>query len=242
MLTAFEHRCFAEAAALETPEALQTALRQFLDGGCFARLLDGPLRHRADLEEVAARSYRHDNGFWKIVLAETDSYKVRAHVWFPREKARFATSNIHNHRWNFSSILLCGGYEQDLFARCGDEVGSIPVRAWTYHPGHEGAAQKVVEQEGARLKRLSRTRYGKGDDVTLGAEELHRVITNDDVLTASVFVNGRANRSITEVYNERSAAVLPDNLERRLTPAELENTTNELRRVLRECKSLGEHG
>ena len=67
------------------------------------------------LTAVARQSYRHCNGFDKIVLAAPSGslLKLVLHVW---PKGDLDTSdNIHNHRWDFSSVVICGALRLELY-------------------------------------------------------------------------------------------------------------------------------
>jgi hypothetical protein len=72
----------------------------------------------ARLTLVASNSYRHRNGFDKIVLAAPGGspLKLVLHVW--PDGGLTTSDNIHDHRWDFSSVVIRGMlrfelYEQD---------------------------------------------------------------------------------------------------------------------------------
>jgi len=230
MLTEAEHGLFARAAEINTPEALRAALCEFVNGGSLRSLIDDRLRDSSQISAVAAASYRHDNGFWKVVLAETESYKLRAHLWLEDEHAAPADPNIHNHCWNFSSVLLRGGYAQEVFAVSDREEDGLPVRHWSYWP--DELAGHLIERGTARLKPVAQTTYRSGDSVRMPADVLHRVLTMAQTTTISVVVNGPGIRAETSVYTPGRLALLPHNVPRRLTPAEVGRAVVELRSAL----------
>src|SRR5438270_8647928 len=92
-----------------------------------SRLLEDP----SALSEVAARSYVHDNGFVKIVLASGNGTggAVRLHVWTDGESGQ---NNIHNHCWPFTSLVLSGELEFEEYELA--ESGGIPVLHYAYLP------------------------------------------------------------------------------------------------------------
>jgi hypothetical protein len=231
MLTEVEHALFARAAEINTPEALRAALSQFVNNGWLRSVIDGRLRDSRQLMDAAGGSYRHDNGFWKIVLVETEWYKLRAHLWLEHQQEP-AQPNIHNHRWHFSSVLLRGGYVQELFAICEAEEDGIPVRSWRYSPSAEGIAGDVEERGAARLKRVAQSTCQAGDCVVLAADELHRVISVKDATTISIVLNGPSVRADTDVYTQGRLTLLPENIERRLTAPELERAVAEVSHAL----------
>lgn len=233
MLTEAEQALFARAGKTNTPEALRSALSEFVNCGSLRRLVEDRLHDSSRIRTIAAASYRHDNGFWKVVLAETDSYKLRAHLWLEGEHLLAAEPNIHNHRWNFSSVLLRGGYVQETF-ELSDRDDGLPVLRWMYTPAPNGLAGDVIEHGTAHVKPVSQTAFRSGDRIAMSADELHRVVTQAQQTTISLVVNGPTIRSDTSVYTQGRLALLPANVLRRLTPAEVERAIGELGRALAE--------
>jgi hypothetical protein len=221
-----DHALLARAARINTPEALQAVLRRFLADGTLGRIAH-ELAAGSQMVKVARDSYRHDNGFWKVVLAETEAYKLRVHLWLNKDRTFTGEPNIHNHRWNFSSMLLRGGYVQEKFAVCSGEEG-ISVHRWRYRPSLDGIAGETIEDGVACLRRISQRDCFAGDGVLLGADELHRVVPIDNAMPISVVAVGPAVRAETDVYTTGRLAVLPGYAERRLTPAEVEMAADAL--------------
>ena len=165
------------------------------------------------------------------MLAETDAYKLRVHLWLNKDQSFAGEPNIHNHRWNFSSMLLRGGYVQEKFAICSGKEG-ISVHRWRYRPAPDGIAGETVEDGAAWLQRISQRSYFAGDGVLLGADELHRVLPIYEAMPISVVAVGPAVREETEVYTAGRLAVLPGYVERRLTPGEVETAAEALIQAL----------
>jgi len=221
MLTEAQGRMFDHAGRSDDPQALGAALADFVEVRALRATLQSVVEDSDAIAAIAKRSYRHDNGFWKIVLKETDAYKLRLHIWrssgIERSEEKNKRANIHNHRWNFSSVILSGCYEQEIFEQTEDIVDSFPVHSYTYEPDHEKSEEHLFERGLARLRLVSRSMYTKSQQVTLSAATLHRVVTCAGVTTASLFVSGDATRSSTTVYNEHQAVILDAALEKRLT-------------------------
>ena len=55
---------------------------------------------------TGAIGYRHPNGFSRIAVCESDrsGARLRLHVWDGLD----AQENIHNHRWDYASLVLTG--------------------------------------------------------------------------------------------------------------------------------------
>jgi predicted metal-dependent enzyme (double-stranded beta helix superfamily) len=60
-------------------------------------------------------SHKHHNGFEKLTLYRSKNcgFTVRLHVWWPGEGREPGT--IHNHRWNFTSVLLVGQMKEIIY-------------------------------------------------------------------------------------------------------------------------------
>jgi hypothetical protein len=56
---------------------------------------------------VAENSSRNPNGFYRLMLLGGTSFKCRAHIW---TDVKFGNEAIHDHKCNFASRILKGGY------------------------------------------------------------------------------------------------------------------------------------
>src|SRR4051794_7248927 len=67
-------------------------------------------------EAIDASGQFHDNGFQKLVLyaSEATELKLVLHFW-PPDDSRTDDDNIHNHRWDFSSVVLMGHLRSEVF-------------------------------------------------------------------------------------------------------------------------------
>jgi hypothetical protein len=68
------------------------------------------------LEAIAFRSYTHPNGFSKLILTPSvyPEGELRLHVW-DNESWAGVDSKIHNHAWDFASMVLCGALENVVY-------------------------------------------------------------------------------------------------------------------------------
>lgn len=163
------------------------------------RLLQEP----AKLSNVTSRSYAHPNGFRKLVVAETDSgATLRVHHW-PVGGAE--GSNIHNHRWAFSSVIVAGRTRSALFTFTDD---GAPVERYRFESGQAGRQYELVAVGRERLTATSIYELGPGSIYTLSAEQLHQVCC--DPGTVSMVLTGPAERDHTDVF--RSARLEPQSL------------------------------
>lgn len=77
-----------------------------------AALCETLLTDDAFAAEVAARSYRHGNGFLKVVLLDR-GFKLRLHLWLPGTPCE---ENIHDHRWSIASAIIAGELNSEIWA------------------------------------------------------------------------------------------------------------------------------
>ena len=92
------------------------------------------LQSLGDLTRIAAASYRHDNGFLKLVLSQQAAVvsEVRLHVWGlvhpdKGERQEIDRGNIHSHSSDFVSLVLSGGLIEETY--CEDNALCAPVSA-----------------------------------------------------------------------------------------------------------------
>ncbi|WP_141581883.1 hypothetical protein [Actinomadura sp. WMMA1423] len=167
-------------------DALHAALAPFATPEAVRDLLCGTLRDEQWLDAVRDASYRHDNGFDKIVLMAGAGYQFRLHVW--REVPREAeVENVHNHRWDFSSVILLGGYRFQEFT---PDPGGCPFHAYGY-VSERGSASYSLEALGQRgLTRSFDAHLRAGTSYTLTSDVLHRVSNPPGRLTMSLVLQG----------------------------------------------------
>lgn len=172
--------------AVESADRLHSALAPFAAPGAVRDLLCAALRDEQWLEAVRAGSYRHPNGFDKIVLYADHEHQLRLHVW--RESARETkVENIHNHRWDFASVIVLGGYRFQEFVP--DPAGR-QLHAYGY-ASERGAAAYSLQPLGQRGLTCSfDARLRAGTSYTLTSEVFHRVSNTPGRLTVSLVLQG----------------------------------------------------
>ena len=79
-----------------------------------SNFLSGLLDVNHDFRKQGA-SHKHHNGFEKLTLYRSKDwgFTVRLHIWWPGEGRQPGT--IHNHRWNFTSVLLAGQMKEIIY-------------------------------------------------------------------------------------------------------------------------------
>lgn len=144
------------------------------------------------LERQAQASYEHAFGFSKLVLLEQPGiFKLRLHLW--PQGAR--ETDLHDHRWDFGSLVLRGGYRFEDYAL-------TPGDAWhrcRYHPTH-GRDHFVLEDLGRGGADCIRAgRVGPGTVYGLAAGTAHRAWAHGAEPTVSLVLQGRDLRPSTTV-------------------------------------------
>lgn len=80
-----------------------------------------PIRLREVVSGNDVTTSGHANGFWKITLRRfSDGSRLRLHVW-----TRALPGNIHNHRWDFSSVVLRGSLTETFFLNSTTSEGDL---------------------------------------------------------------------------------------------------------------------
>ncbi|GAA2824308.1 hypothetical protein [Kribbella solani] len=165
-----------------------------LDAICH-RVLDDPEL----LAEVAARSYRHQNGFDKIILFEDAAGAlIKLDVWWGDNTG---WGEIHNHRFDFSSIVLHGTLRTRHYLRTepGDGEG---VRI----------ARMVVPRQGDQIDSVDggmvlgwEGEQTAGSYYDMDCRLFHQVSGAPDELTVTFVAQGQARRNYSEVVTELTA-------------------------------------
>jgi hypothetical protein len=181
--------------------------------GLLARLLESP----EALEDVAYRSYAHDNGFVKIVLVagRDDGNALRIHVW---PGGVGDSGNIHNHCWDFTSFVLAGQLGFEEFAAADD--GEVSATHYAYAPSVDFEYElrplgpSGLQRTGAGVKRA-------GEVYEMSAQTLHRTWGDDPTTTVTLLAQRSRRREHADVYVTGARGVRRRTCNQPLSPAQL---------------------
>lgn len=156
------------------------------------------------LAAVAGRSYRHVNHFDKIVLIGNDKlkgYRLTLHMWNPPySEDELNEEMIHDHRFNFWSMVLTGTLTSENFSQ--DPAGTA-FREYRYIP--EKRTRNFLDfYEFMGEKKLLTTEPSRkyaGESYYLSAPRIHRVLLPRDSMTCTLVLRGPRQRSYANVYN-----------------------------------------
>ncbi len=134
------------------------------------------LGSRDALDAVAQRSYSHPNGFQKIVLLPScyPSAELRLHIW--NSWIRDEDCKIHNHAWNFSSLVLCGALENVTYeVGEGSALRAYRVEALSSANGWASANYTISDAGNIPASESLRVTMAEGTYYRQRAEVFHRV-------------------------------------------------------------------
>lgn len=145
-----------------------------------ARELEDIVRSRfsemiADLdgvaEEIRNSSYRHPNGFWKIVFPSDDpSYEeLRIHFW---EEHSLGWSDIHDHTSDFISIVSTGVLEEEFW---NDDAGGLRLHEYQCSPKGGDDVVKLTRVGYRTASPSGRIVRAAGSSVRIDRDKFHRV-------------------------------------------------------------------
>jgi hypothetical protein len=189
---------------------------------------------RASLEEltcddrlaadVAARSYWHSNGFAKLVVHVDDvtGSRLRLHVWPQAGRRGAGYQNVHNHRWPFLAVVLCGAVRVQLFEEVDLPAGDAQ-RSFVKYVYDAGAPTLIAPfREVARraLRDLGDAVYEAGEAHSCSTIELHTVTANVPGTTVTLLIQGPVQRRSALVYQHAGRPLLEDTGER-IAPKEV---------------------
>ena len=181
-------------------DALARALAPFAQTGASCGLLSSMLADTRWLDDILRTSYRHPNGFDKIVLLSAPGYQARLHIWRTPDGLHQDVENIHNHRWDFSTLLLLGGYRYREFTLA---EGGEAFHAYCYD-SVRGTPSYSLEPLGHRLLSCCYDAHlGAGSSYTMTTGAFHRVIGDPGRLTATLLVQGRHRATSVLVFAEQ---------------------------------------
>jgi hypothetical protein len=176
-------------------DALTGSLRTLCSSDGVQRMLSALSASPSRMATAARRSYWHSNGFLKIVLLACRDYKLRLHLWDSGTPTR--REDIHNHRWDFASHMLTGGYRYQEFMPTDEGPSYF---GYTYRPAGGTDAFHIQERGRQPLRCTHDALIETGTTYLLRAEVLHRVINRPGQITATLMLQAAARRPVTEIY------------------------------------------
>lgn len=161
------------------------------------------------LDRLAARAAVHHNGFVKLVVVDTDEwgsaplkgFRLVLHVWDPAV-APHSVEEIHNHRWRFASVLLCGALKWEHFHEYDGEDKPIPCLEYEYRSPGRDTGYRLRPRGPVTLARQFVALAGVGARSLMTVSQIHRVEPVADTVSATLFLQFPVERTSTRVFVE----------------------------------------
>lgn len=198
-------------------EALAALLADTATTGWQTALCEALLTDDAFASQVAARSYRHGNGFLKVVLLD-QGFKLRLHLWLPGVSCE---ENIHDHRWSIASTILTGELHSEIWTdAANNEQFDLLADEFRYQAATDGQPAGAVPLRSTPLRLTERSCRKAGSHYSLPPATLHRICSHGRQLVATLMCSGPAIAGHTRLIAGREG-LLPEVAARRLSVAEL---------------------
>lgn len=194
--TAYSTDCLTLARAVieDNPENGPLRLRDLLR--VVTHTLTIVAKESALAREVAARSYFHANGYFKVVLFElTDGRKLRLNYW-PEARAATRQEHCHNHRWGYASTVLAGDFVHETFRQT---PSGLAFDHYVYTPRGERDSFDLHSAGGAFLSQTAASVLMPGDRYVLEFDVIHRFYPRTN-RACSLFLQGYPIRDTTDVF------------------------------------------
>lgn len=154
-------------------------------------------------------SYVHDNGFDKIILFQdpVTKMKLRLHVWHPLMIPNIVRprQNVHNHRWDFSSIVLIGYVDHLSYSFAEKDEDGEDFFHYRYYARVSKEHYEVKERGKAKIIHTGIERFNVGGFYSVQNELLHRVDVPDHLLVATLVITHENVGWVTnDLLSERS--------------------------------------
>jgi hypothetical protein len=176
----------------EKAEAVARTLQVIAQPGNLRAMFDEFLYEVTTSVHQSTDSYTHDNGFEKIVFFEDDETKIkmRLHIWhsltIPDTKR--VRQNVHNHRWDFASIILLGHVDQLRYRFAEKDERGEDFFHYRYYARGSKEHYDLEELGKTRLVPLGSERFEAGQLYCIDNEVLHRVDIEDNLAVATLVV------------------------------------------------------
>jgi hypothetical protein len=157
----------------------------------------------------APPAYRHDNGYFKLPLLRSaaSGAVLRLNIWAP---GLMNMENVHDHRWDYASHLLCGALNEAQY--CAGRDGGL--RHWfQYNPRGQSGSYELVRRGELSLRMLQQERLVRGRYYVRPQALMHAVAPDPGALTASLQITFNPIASFSNVFAledlGRSSAWIP---------------------------------
>jgi hypothetical protein len=151
------------------------------------------------LQAAAAHTIEHPNGFDRLTLVDAlPHYRIRLHIWWPERRG--AVEDIHNHAWDFGSVVLAGQLRFKTYT-----AGETGEEHFVYRHTYGAAGNyRDDEVERCRLVLGLNAVLPAGTQYTFDHRQLHTVSPEGEGPVATLVVTGRLLRDGSDVFVKKA--------------------------------------
>lgn len=153
------------------------------------RLISVVMKNDSLWKKALKNSYRHENGFHKIVLLSGKNFKLRIHHF--GATAKIPMENIHDHRWPFASTILSGELKMDIFQRTDKETSTEELHHFIYKSDKTNGNYHTDYLGLSYLEKIQERVYYPGDSYLMRTDELHRIKNQDGDESITLILTGK---------------------------------------------------
>ncbi|AKC32633.1 hypothetical protein BMSBPS_p0030 (plasmid) [Candidatus Pantoea carbekii] len=159
------------------------------------------------LKEISSNSYRHVNHFSKISLINDfhqDHCRLTLHIWKPPfTENEVSQELIHDHRFSFSSHVLCGKQIHEIFTESSKKsITKIKLQKYKYLPSKTSNIHNCFFEKYVYLDKIDEKIVNCGHIYNMKNELIHRIVfPNNNEPIISFMVRGPRKRNFSHTYN-----------------------------------------
>jgi hypothetical protein len=165
-------------------------------------VIENMLVSQSELDEVAGRSYYHNNGFFKILLLDKrPKYSIRLHIWpeYPLQG-----NDIHNHPWDMSGLVLNGSYEWQIYTVEHTQEESDCIASYECHYLKDYSGHSFCKKEKVKTIEVDKQYFQQGNIFQLPSVQYHSVKKINVEPADSIVITGASEILIADVISSRS--------------------------------------
>ena len=183
----------------------------------------------SEIGNICDRSYQHDNGFKKIVLLEGESFKLRLHVWEPAYKVRSEDNDLHDHRWDFASLMMKGSFVSVLYQE--SENGIEERYPYTYLPvaGGDSYGLEKVSDSKVKLYESCRILIKQGMGYFMPCQTVHKVEYESEEKTVTMVITDKPINNNCRMYSVDERSQVEEVIINRLDARDIRNNLESLK-------------
>jgi hypothetical protein len=183
------------------PQAdLTLLLKNIYDPKHFKSLLLNIMSEPELLKKIQDSSYKHDNGFAKIILLQGKHFKLRYHLFNVVDDVPM--ENVHNHRWCFASVVLKGNLKTHLFAPNNNEGEPVMLYKYISNKIQNKYETKFIKK--TFLKKTMEHEYAQGSSYLMDTITLHRIVLAPNTTTHTLILTGKPQDLECELYARKT--------------------------------------